>query len=201
MSGTGRRRCGRSTAIPGGTKPGSIPGKERGDRERGGEREGGGGGSEPPWEIQVYCQQRRVWPGSEPPRSRAAGQRQGTAGGTGTGWRGPGAAAVRDGRRRGGAPPAVTVPHRCGERHLRVALPFPEASSPEKGAGESGPAGAGREKGKVRGERACERGKGEEKEEEGSGLHLPARRGAPAALKPTAQFYSLPRRNKKVAIY
>lgn len=80
-----------------------------------------------------------------------------------------------------------------------VNVPFTEACLPGKGAGESGPAGAGREKGEVRGESACERGKREETEEEGSGSTSPL--GAPAALKPTAQFYSLPRRNKKVAIY
>lgn len=173
----------------------------RGRRGEAGRERGRRGGSEPPWEIQVYCQQRRVWLDSEPPRSRAAGERQGAAGGAGAGCRGPRAAAVRDGRRRGAAPRRSGRRTGAGSSTWGWLFPSRWHVPRRKRQGRSGPAGAGREKAKVRGESACERGKGEEKEEEGSGLHLPALRGAPAALKPTAQFYSLPRRNKKVAIY
>lgn len=171
------------------------PGESEGRQgERGSEKAEEGGGAEPPWEIQVYCQQRRGCSGSEPPPSRAAGDRRGTErGGGGSGVPG----------RPGGAPrPSARCRAWKGGAAPGVALPFPEASPPERGAGESGPAGAGREKGEgVRGESAGGRGKGDEEEEEGAGLHLPARRGAPAALKPTARFYSPPPRNKKVAIY
>lgn len=85
-------------------KPGSIPGKAMEGRERAGSERVKKRGSEPPWEFQVYCQQRRVWPGSEPPRSRAAGERQGTAGGNAAGSQG-GRGGRGDGRAEAGGAP------------------------------------------------------------------------------------------------
>lgn len=56
-----------------------------------------------------------------------------------------------------------------------MALPFREASLAEKGAGDSGPAGAEWQKCKVRGECACEKRKGEER---GRRLRAPPPRSA-----------------------
>lgn len=197
VSGPGRRRCGPSAAIPRGrlTKPGSIPGKARGGRGRGGaRRRRRGGGLSLPGKSKFIVNKEgaaraRSLRRPEPPGTGGARSEGGAAAGSRGGRGEPRGHRPGAGLGRGGAAPGV-------------ALPFPEASPPERGAGESGPAGAGREKGEgVRGESAGGRGKGDEEEEEGAGLHLPARRGAPAALKPTARFYSPPPRNKKVAIY
>lgn len=171
------------------------PGESEGRQgERGSEKAEEGGGLSLPGKSKFIVNKEgaaraRSLRRPEPPGTGGARSEGGAAAGSRGGRGEPRGHRPGAGLGRGGAAPGV-------------ALPFPEASPPERGAGESGPAGAGREKGEgVRGESAGGRGKGDEEEEEGAGLHLPARRGAPAALKPTARFYSPPPRNKKVAIY
>lgn len=144
------------------------PGESEGRQgERGSEKAEEGGGSEPPWEIQVYCQQRRGCSGSEPPPSRAAGDRRGTErGGGGSGVPG----------RPGGAPRPSA---RCrawkgGGRHLGWLFPSRRHLPRREGQGRV----AQRERGgrKARGL--------EEKVRAGEGKGTRKRRKAPGSTSP-----------------
>lgn len=92
-------------------------------------------------------------------------------------------------------------------------LPGPESRRPGRNAGagalaRAGEGARGRRRERANGERSEEQegtqGRGDWGAARGgreTRLHLPAQNGVPAARKPTARFYSLSSRNKKVAIY